>query len=396
MQTWYKKVIAQNVPVSKGSPFYVPQKQVGPSELDKQIDRENFEKREKTMMSELKTCVFRHFQDLRLNVKNPKIDIKAYYKTDKAIANLDVSISFYDAFEFQDKNRLRDTALRLSLVIPPMQKELQEISGSDGKPNVQLFFNGKKLEEIKSKETLVPQKIPSGAYYVVPNLKRMFEIKTNGFAYDGDTPLVFYSQKPEKKTFPILRIRNPGKYKKWKASSSKERLAFYELRESVSVSDIDVCPTYVGKVESIMAFDESRGEFREELILFRSISEMSNEDLRGLFIIRSDLYKTLFPPDDIKPSWYGFNEKQNKLNNRRSELERKIGSIDSPEMKVLVMRYGLLGEKPASPQQISLFFRIPIKTVEEMISKAMTKLNAKQKKNLKLLIDSQGREDFQK
>ena len=167
MQTWYKKVIAQNVPVSKGSPFYIPQKQVGPSELDKQIDRETFEKREKTMMSELKICVFRYFSDMNLNRQDPKIDFKASYKTDKAVASLEVFIHFNDIpgqNHFDDKYKIKDIEFRLASVISDMQDELQTISGSATKPKVNIFFNGKKSKEI------IPSEAPSEVFIQYPVL----------------------------------------------------------------------------------------------------------------------------------------------------------------------------------------------------------------------------------
>jgi hypothetical protein len=395
MQTWYKKVIAQNVPVSKGSPFYVPQKQVGPSELDKQIDRENFEKREKTMMSELKTCVFRYFADLNLNRQNPKIDFKASYRTDKAVASLEAFIRFNDtpgAVLFNDKHKILDIEVRLASMVNYLQKELQEISGSATKPKVNILFNGKSVRLPASSEA------PSEAYFSISSLNQLLNIKRNGLKFNGRNPIVFYSRKAGGSEI-MLRILNPSEHKNWKLDRSPDVGVFYGLKESIPPSHLVVCSKKTDKGVPIKFLDTEEGyrgikDIKDGWIAFDSLDKMSDSDLRSLFMMQSDNYK-LFYPSEYESGGWGENKwyrdkRFEELNKRKIEVEKLIGSGFSWEHReVIMMYYGLLGIPRMSFQQIANLLRTTPREIEKLLASAIRELSSKEKKNLKKLLHSQ-------
>lgn len=156
MQTWYKKVLAQNAPVSRGSPFYIPQKQVGPSELDRRIDRENLEKAEKILTSELKVCIFRHLKGIGfkgLSYKDERISFKAIYRTDKKIASLIITIDFVTWAKTYDNccRFISNTYPKFLMVKEALVAELKEVSGSLTNPKIIVLIDGKPLSSFKCK-----------------------------------------------------------------------------------------------------------------------------------------------------------------------------------------------------------------------------------------------------
>ncbi|MCK9435176.1 MAG: hypothetical protein M0R32_10255 [Candidatus Cloacimonetes bacterium] len=401
MQTWYKKVLAQNVPVSKGSPFYIPQKQIGPSELDRQIDREIFEKREKTMMSELKTCVFRYFADLNLNRQNPKIDFKASYKTDKAIASLEAFIRFNDTpgqVLFNDKYKILDIEIRLASMVNYLQKELQEISGSATKPKVNILFNGKSVGLPDTSEA------PSEAYFSISSLNQLLSIKHNGLKFDGKNPIVFYSRKAGGSEI-MLKILNPSAYKNWKLDRSPEVGVFYGLKESISPSDLAVCSKKTDKGVSIKFLDTEDDYGRAKdikdgwniengWIAFDSLDKMRDSDLRSLFVMQSDNYK-LFYPSEYESGGWGENKwyrdkRFEELNKRRMDIEKSIGNGYPQEHNpIIMMYYGLLGTPRMSFYQIANLLNATPKEIEKLLTYTIRELPPKGKKNLRKLLHSQ-------
>ena len=192
-----------------------------------------------------------------------------------------------------------------------------------------------------------------------------------------------------------MRLSNPSIYKNWKLDRSPEIGVFYALNESVSPGDLVICSKMNDKGFSSKYLDTENGYklLKDIWIQFDSLDNMDDSDLKSLFIRQTDYYKLFFPTNGEAGGWGGNawyrNKKIDELNKRRIVINKVLKNVffSGINEEILIMYYGLLGEKRMSVNQIANFFRTNQSEIDKLLLTAIKELGEKGNMKLKELVD---------